>query len=47
MRKKQIVSVHAKTLDRMKREVNHAVSRVEFLNKLYREMIESNKKENK
>lgn len=43
MKSKQIPNAHKKTLERMKREVNRAVSNVEFLDKLYREMVESKK----
>lgn len=47
MKTKQLPNAHQKTLERMKREVNRAVSHVEFLDRLYREMVESKKKEAK
>lgn len=45
--KKKSLSVHTKVVDRMKRETNRAVAHVEFLEKLYREMVEAKKKEGK
>ena len=45
--KKKNLSVHEKVVDRMKRETNRAVTHVEFLEKLYREMMENKKKESK
>ena len=47
MKTKQTANAHAKAIEIMKRETNRAVSQVEFLEKLYREMIESKKKEAK
>ena len=44
MKTKKMPTVHAKTLDRMRRETNRAVAHVELLDKLYREMVESKKK---
>ena len=43
--KKKKLSVHAKATDIMRRETNRAVAHVEFLEKLYREMVESKKKD--
>lgn len=45
--KSKKISVHAKALERMEREVNRAVANVQMLDKLYREMVESKRKENK
>lgn len=45
--KKKKLSIHAKATDIMRRETNRAVAHVEFLDKLYHEMVESKKKENK
>lgn len=45
--KKKKLSVHDKVVDIMNRETNRAIAHVEFLEKLYREMVESKKKENK
>lgn len=45
--KKKTVSIHDKALERMQREVNRAKASVEMLDKLYREMVESKRKENK
>lgn len=44
---KKKVNIHAKTVDIMRRETNRAVAHVEFLEKLYREMVESKTKEKK
>lgn len=43
--KKKKPSAYAKTLDRMNRETNRAVAHVILLDKLYRELVESKKKE--
>lgn len=43
--KKKLPTAHAKALDRMKRETNRAVAHVQLLDKLYRELVESKKKE--
>ena len=45
--KKKVSSVHDKALERMRREVNRAVTSVSILDKLYREMVESKRKETK
>lgn len=45
--KKKLPTAHAKALDRMKRETNRALAHVELLDKLYRELVESKKKETK
>lgn len=45
--KKKKLSLHAKAADIMNRETNRAIAHVEFLEKLYREMVEQKKKENK
>lgn len=45
--KKKTVSIHDKALERMRREVNRAVASVSMLDKLYREMVESKRKETK
>ena len=47
MKTKKKPSVHDKTLERMRREVNRAVASVGMLDKLYREMVESKRKETK
>lgn len=43
--KKKKNESHAKAIDLMRRETNRAVAHVEFLEKLYREMVESKKKD--
>ena len=45
--KKKTQTAHAKALDRMRRETNRAVAHVQLLDKLYRELVESKKKETK
>jgi len=45
--KRKSVSVYQKTQDRMKQETSRALAQVRFLENLYREMVESKKKENK
>jgi len=45
--KKKPVSVYQKTETRMKQETGRALAQVRFLENLYREMVESKKKENK
>lgn len=47
MKTKKMPSDHAKALDRMTRETNRAMAHVQLLDKLYREMVESKKKETK
>lgn len=47
MKTKKMPTAHAKALDRMQRETNRAIAHVELLDKLYREMVESKKKETK
>ena len=45
--KRKTVSEYQKTETRMKQETGRAVAQVRFLENLYREMIESKKKESK
>lgn len=45
--KKKLLTAHAKTLDRMKRETNRALAHVQLLDKLYRKLVESKNKETK
>lgn len=45
--KKKKSSSYSRVVDKMNRETNRAVAHVEFLNKLYREMVESKTKETK
>lgn len=47
MKTKKKISAHAKALDRMQRETNRAIAHVQLLDKLYRELVESKKKETK
>lgn len=41
--KKKKITAHQKALDLMQRETNRAIAHVEFLEKLYKEMLESKK----
>ncbi len=45
--KQKSVSVYQKTQARMKQETGRALAQVRFLENLYREMVESKKKETK